>query len=256
MQINWFRRKQTPGEAEQDRHEEPEEELEEDEFEEEEEEDDYEPETEREEILERAYAWGAEWSQTPAFEALSTEEKDEAEYVTQSFAEYMYTYHDVTPEEWNVQDMEACCLETLPRKISADENYFRAIAPVLASFFRFLGETGRLCNASKMADRIRNIAHQVVRESQDPRNWGFAKAFVMKAQAAGVDLTNEAEMNAFTARYNEQIMAESDLPDFGFSPPAIVSESLPYERPGLKVGRNDPCPCGSGKKYKKCCGNT
>jgi preprotein translocase subunit SecA len=23
---------------------------------------------------------------------------------------------------------------------------------------------------------------------------------------------------------------------------------------GVKVGRNDPCPCGSGKKYKKCCG--
>ncbi|WP_396334004.1 SEC-C metal-binding domain-containing protein [Burkholderia anthina] len=21
-----------------------------------------------------------------------------------------------------------------------------------------------------------------------------------------------------------------------------------------KVGRNDPCPCGSGKKHKKCCG--
>jgi preprotein translocase subunit SecA len=25
-------------------------------------------------------------------------------------------------------------------------------------------------------------------------------------------------------------------------------------RSGQKVGRNDPCPCGSGKKYKKCCG--
>lgn len=25
-------------------------------------------------------------------------------------------------------------------------------------------------------------------------------------------------------------------------------------RAQLKVGRNDPCPCGSGKKYKKCCG--
>jgi preprotein translocase subunit SecA len=24
-------------------------------------------------------------------------------------------------------------------------------------------------------------------------------------------------------------------------------------RSGQKVGRNDPCPCGSGKKYKKCC---
>ena len=26
--------------------------------------------------------------------------------------------------------------------------------------------------------------------------------------------------------------------------------------PGVKVGRNDPCPCGSGKKYKKCCGQS
>jgi len=28
----------------------------------------------------------------------------------------------------------------------------------------------------------------------------------------------------------------------------------PFIRQGKKIGRNDPCPCGSGKKYKKCCG--
>ncbi len=28
----------------------------------------------------------------------------------------------------------------------------------------------------------------------------------------------------------------------------------PYVREGRKVGRNEPCPCGSGKKYKRCCG--
>ena len=27
----------------------------------------------------------------------------------------------------------------------------------------------------------------------------------------------------------------------------------PFARPAPKVGRNDPCPCGSGKKFKKCC---
>jgi len=27
-----------------------------------------------------------------------------------------------------------------------------------------------------------------------------------------------------------------------------------YRREQPKVGRNDPCPCGSGKKYKQCCG--
>jgi len=30
--------------------------------------------------------------------------------------------------------------------------------------------------------------------------------------------------------------------------------SQPYERSQPKISRNDPCPCGSNKKYKKCCG--
>lgn len=30
---------------------------------------------------------------------------------------------------------------------------------------------------------------------------------------------------------------------------------VPFKRDSPKVGRNDPCPCGSGKKYKKCCLN-
>ncbi|MFO7941293.1 MAG: preprotein translocase subunit SecA [Bacillota bacterium] len=29
-----------------------------------------------------------------------------------------------------------------------------------------------------------------------------------------------------------------------------------FERSGPKIGRNDPCPCGSGKKYKHCCGKS
>jgi uncharacterized protein YecA (UPF0149 family) len=28
----------------------------------------------------------------------------------------------------------------------------------------------------------------------------------------------------------------------------------PFVRAQPKVGRNDPCPCGSGSKFKKCCG--
>jgi uncharacterized protein YchJ len=27
----------------------------------------------------------------------------------------------------------------------------------------------------------------------------------------------------------------------------------PYVRDTVKIGRNDPCACGSGKKFKKCC---
>jgi preprotein translocase subunit SecA len=37
---------------------------------------------------------------------------------------------------------------------------------------------------------------------------------------------------------------------------AGAGDMAPVQRrvSGVKVGRNDPCPCGSGKKYKKCCG--
>jgi preprotein translocase subunit SecA len=35
---------------------------------------------------------------------------------------------------------------------------------------------------------------------------------------------------------------------------ATASKAQPFVRQGEKVGRNDPCPCGSGKKYKQCHG--
>ena len=39
-----------------------------------------------------------------------------------------------------------------------------------------------------------------------------------------------------------------------FSGGAERADKQPARRTSKKVGRNDPCPCGSGKKYKKCCG--
>jgi hypothetical protein len=38
-------------------------------------------------------------------------------------------------------------------------------------------------------------------------------------------------------------------------PRSLISFGMPHREPLRKVGRNDPCPCGSGKKFKKCCLN-
>jgi hypothetical protein len=45
---------------------------------------------------------------------------------------------------------------------------------------------------------------------------------------------------------NPELLTVPELP--------IAPAVEPYRREGSKVGRNDPCPCGSGRKYKKCCG--
>jgi hypothetical protein len=42
---------------------------------------------------------------------------------------------------------------------------------------------------------------------------------------------------------------------FDAEPPAPASSMFLHPAPDQpRIGRNDPCPCGSGKKYKKCCG--
>jgi preprotein translocase subunit SecA len=48
--------------------------------------------------------------------------------------------------------------------------------------------------------------------------------------------------------------AASVAPSAQASAPPAPGAPKPIRRDAAKVGRNDPCPCGSGKKYKKCCG--
>jgi hypothetical protein len=53
--------------------------------------------------------------------------------------------------------------------------------------------------------------------------------------------------------------AASSAPFSSWPVPPVPASGLPAPRPPaprtqLKVGRNEPCPCGSGKKYKRCCG--
>jgi len=54
--------------------------------------------------------------------------------------------------------------------------------------------------------------------------------------------------DAFDGKTPAEMMANGS----GLMPAKIET----YRREEPRVGRNDPCPCGSGKKYKKCCGRT
>jgi len=38
------------------------------------------------------------------------------------------------------------------------------------------------------------------------------------------------------------------------APPPVLAAAAPFVREDRKVGRNEPCPCGSGKKFKHCHG--
>ena len=57
-----------------------------------------------------------------------------------------------------------------------------------------------------------------------------------------------------TAKINAEIDSDNKSKGTNMNTSPEFGRSItPFVAP-LKVGRNDPCPCGSGKKYKKCCG--
>lgn len=60
----------------------------------------------------------------------------------------------------------------------------------------------------------------------------------------GVDFKSIRQMKKWMKEHEAELKAEQAG---GVKVQTVVHE-------GPKIGRNDPCPCGSGKKYKKCCG--
>jgi preprotein translocase subunit SecA len=70
-------------------------------------------------------------------------------------------------------------------------------------------------------------------------------------ERAAKDFKHE-EMEQFQSARRIPSREEARIPS-PKTPPQVGGKTAPYRRPGKKVGRNDPCPCGSGKKYKKCC---
>ena len=82
-----------------------------------------------------------------------------------------------------------------------------------------------------------------------------AVEFIFKIQPA----REEIQRTVFDFDRQELVHRQSfafEGMDVEEKPPPAPPESkpAPYQRKVPKVGRNDPCPCGSGKKYKKCCG--
>lgn len=73
------------------------------------------------------------------------------------------------------------------------------------------------------------------------------------------DVRGVVEFRAlYTARnefcnHHERSTFVKEADGWKFEDGKLVPES-PTVREEPKIGRNDPCPCGSGKKYKKCCG--
>ena len=212
-------------------------------------------------IHKRVGRWFDVFINSPQYELLTEAQKDKAPDIVRFFTEYGFTHIGMVPERWDRSGLVECCLEILPRKVSAEPDFFQAVAPVLSAFFTFLDGKRLLRNARAMANTVAKLEEEIVAASQDRGNWGMAKSFVMKALEAGVDVGDETALQEFVALQNQRLqerqqeaLPEPVVPESPPSAPPRGGPPVPVRRSEPKMGRNDPCPCGSGKKFKKCCG--
>ncbi len=76
---------------------------------------------------------------------------------------------------------------------------------------------------------------------KDPTIKGKLIAIAKRMKADGVDLNSPKAMKKWVKDHEKELKQEQQG-----KVETVVKEKEP--------GRNEPCPCGSGKKYKKCCG--
>ena len=147
--------------------------------------------------------------------------------------------------------------DVFPRKMSVESRKAGQIVFELLKFWEYLDRQS-FSNAASMIECLSEpgIAERLEAELADYSNFGMAKSFVMMGEESGFDMTTEEGHNAFIALFNARLQQLHSSPEPAPEPPTVnrAFESVTVRNDASgKVGRNDPCPCGSGKKFKKCC---
>ncbi|OGR45019.1 MAG: hypothetical protein A2X35_06390 [Elusimicrobia bacterium GWA2_61_42] len=93
----------------------------------------------------------------------------------------------------------------------------------------------------ELAAELDKISPQILAQAKDPQMRALIIGIYRKMLVDKVDINDDREVKKWMKKHPEVLQGGD----------TVKVETVRREDP--KVGRNDACPCGSGKKYKKCC---
>lgn len=102
-----------------------------------------------------------------------------------------------------------------------------------------------------MLDRLADACEEQGRGQEAAGYRGEAKRSAATAAKVSQSVSAEGDVLRHTTKldFGDEGLPLSELPNL-----AEMLRGTAGRVTGAKTGRNDPCPCGSGKKFKKCCG--
>lgn len=149
--------------------------------------------------------------------------------------------------------------EIFPRKVSVESDAAREIISELRAFWQFLKRTRTLEKADEILQLLTDDeADRLVAALSDPKNFGMAKSLFAAGTSAGFNMTDQADLERFILAYNASFDKGPKIPVMRDDENDALTDprgaAAPVRDAKRRVGRNEPSPCGSGRKYKKCCG--
>jgi preprotein translocase subunit SecA len=181
--------------------------------------------------------------------------------------------------DWDIEGLKKAVTELLPADISNLEGYKdregirSALEKMLKEAYeskeKFVGsaamrEIEKLVMLkeidTKWIDHLHNM--DILREGIGLRAWGQRDPLIeykIEGYKMFQEMMDAARQEIISMIYKVQVIKEGEEEllqkkrNVTYGEPTRVSRSSAVRKTD-KIGRNDPCPCGSGKKYKKCCG--
>jgi len=177
--------------------------------------------------IERRYAAFAD---SDHFEQLTRHQQREAEFVVETFHELLHGYEYVPLDDPDKEGLESVCRQFYPAKVSAEPDHFGVVAPVIASFLRFLDDRGELADGDELAAHVEPLHDTIVEKAADPDNWGLAKSMLASGaleEATHLDAVSDVE------EPSELTEAPLDPSDLETSEISGTGELLPPEEQEL-----------------------
>lgn len=119
------------------------------------------------------------------------------------------------------------------------------------------GEEAQEETAAPTAEEAQEAEQKESAQGEAAENAQKKNAAAEDEQKVQEEAQKEPAQGEAKARGNTPVTADTLNLRHKTDPAAMGGAPAPAQRNrynGVKVGRNDPCPCGSGKKFKKCCG--
>lgn len=151
------------------------------------------------------------------FKAKTKPYKNNADYITKSLLDYLFFEEKKEIKEFNETHIQHFMLEYAPRRLTLTSETAKDVPDIVSNFLIFIEDGGYINNGKQLTDVVKTHKRD------------FLKAVTVSKT------TGKRTKKATTLKPTKKTTTKKMKID-------------------VRVGRNDPCPCGSGKKYKKCCG--